>query len=107
MLRPPPRSTLFPYTTLFRSPGVSDDGQSHSVRVHDGLLFGLALLVGGAVVALALRYVVKRAVNATVVRVVAVVLAALILGALAASVVRAGGPGDWASDRWHEFSNPV
>src|SRR5688572_31880842 len=25
MLRPPPRSTLFPYTTLFRSPG----GQHH------------------------------------------------------------------------------
>src|SRR5687768_18283976 len=24
MLRPPPRSTLFPYTTLFRSPAVSD-----------------------------------------------------------------------------------
>src|SRR5690349_24052057 len=23
MLRPPPRSTLFPYTTLFRSPSVS------------------------------------------------------------------------------------
>src|SRR3712207_8525651 len=22
MIRPPPRSTLFPYTTLFRSPGV-------------------------------------------------------------------------------------
>src|SRR5437868_13303243 len=35
MIRPPPRSTLFPYTTLFRSPGpglhqrdvVSDDGR--------------------------------------------------------------------------------
>src|SRR5690554_7322208 len=24
MIRPPPRSTLFPYTTLFRSRGVSD-----------------------------------------------------------------------------------
>src|SRR5438477_5271863 len=23
MIRPPPKSTLFPYTTLFRSPGVS------------------------------------------------------------------------------------
>src|SRR6266513_579305 len=88
-------------------PGVSDDGQAHSVRVHDGLLFGLALVVGAAVVALALRYFVKRAVNATVVRLVAVVLVAVILGALVASVVRAGGPGSWASDRWHEFSNPV
>src|SRR5947207_1950182 len=88
-------------------PGVSDDGQAHSVRVHDGLLFGLALVVGAAVVALALRYVVKRAVNAAVVRVVAVALVAVILGALVASVVRAGGPGSWGSDRWHEFSNPV
>src|SRR5436309_8709858 len=25
MIRHPPRSTLFPYTTLFRSPGVADD----------------------------------------------------------------------------------
>jgi O-antigen ligase len=88
-------------------PGVTDDLQPHSVRVHDGLLFGLALVVGAAVVALALRYVVKRAVNATVVRAVAIVLVALIAAALAASVVRAGGPGSWVSDRWHEFSNPV
>src|ERR1051326_7344329 len=29
MIRRPPRSTLFPYTTLFRSPGVqTEDGQS-------------------------------------------------------------------------------
>jgi hypothetical protein len=77
------------------------------VRVHDGLLLALALLVGAAVVVLVLRYVVTRAVNARVVRAVAVALAALALAALAASVVRAGGPGDWVSDRWHEFSNPV
>jgi hypothetical protein len=88
-------------------PGVSDDGQSHSVRVHDGLLFGLALVLGAAVVALALRYIVTRAVDRRVVRGVAAVLAALIVAALAASVVRAGGPGDWVSDRWHEFANPV
>jgi O-Antigen ligase len=88
-------------------PGVSDDGQPHDVRVHDGLLFGLALLVGAAVVVLVLRYLVTRAVNARVVRAVAVLLAALAVAALAASVVRAGGPGDWVSDRWHEFSNPV
>jgi hypothetical protein len=88
-------------------PGVSDDFQSHSVRVHDGLLFGLALVVGAAVVALALRYVVTRAVDRRIVRVVAAVLAALIVAALAASVVRAGGPADWVRDRWHEFANPV
>src|SRR5688572_32381572 len=28
MIRPPPRSTLFPYTTLFRSVGVTDGNQS-------------------------------------------------------------------------------
>src|SRR3712207_8388096 len=26
MIRPPPRSTLFPYTTLFRSSGLGDGG---------------------------------------------------------------------------------
>src|SRR5947208_5161210 len=31
MIRRPPRSTLFPYTTLFRSPGlVVDPGRAHS-----------------------------------------------------------------------------
>jgi hypothetical protein len=88
-------------------PGVADDGQTHHARVHDGLLFGLALLVGAAAVALALRYVVTRAVNATVVKVVALVLATVFVAALVTSVVRAGGPGSWVSDRWHEFSNPV
>src|SRR5688572_31606300 len=28
MIRRPPRSTLFPYTTLFRSPGRADDGEA-------------------------------------------------------------------------------
>src|SRR5947208_9122305 len=28
MIRRPPRSTLFPYTTLFRSPGASESGTS-------------------------------------------------------------------------------
>src|SRR2546428_7547116 len=29
MIRRPPRSTLFPYTTLFRSPGEGEAGQRH------------------------------------------------------------------------------
>src|SRR3712207_1940096 len=29
MIRRPPRSTLFPYTTLFRSPGVGENLQDH------------------------------------------------------------------------------
>src|SRR2546426_3381296 len=32
MIRRPPRSTLFPYTTLFRSPGDEAVGQSPEIR---------------------------------------------------------------------------
>ncbi len=88
-------------------PGVSDDGQPHGVRLQDGLVFGAALVVGAVVVAAALRYVVTRAVDRRVVRAAAALLAAVVLAALAAAVVRAGGPGDFVSDRWHEFSNRV
>src|SRR5256885_16712723 len=35
MIRRPPRSTLFPYTTLFRSQLPGSDGQSHAC--HGGL----------------------------------------------------------------------
>ena len=31
-------------------PGIADDHQSHSTRVHDGWIFGLLLVGGGAVV---------------------------------------------------------
>ena len=88
-------------------PGVSDDLQPHDVRVHDGLIFGALLVAGGVVVVLALRYGVTRAVDRHIVLAGAAVLAALVVAALLASVVSAGGPGSWASDRWHEFSNPV
>jgi hypothetical protein len=88
-------------------PGVADDGESHSTRVRDGLLFGLAFLVGAAVVVLALRLLVRGAVDARVVRVVAVALAAVAVAVLVASVVRAGGPVQWTKNRWHEFANPV
>src|SRR5690349_22025370 len=32
MLRPPPRSTLFPYTTLFRSRGAEELGEERRLR---------------------------------------------------------------------------
>ena len=32
MIRRPPRSTLFPYTTLFRSPGETDEHFAHLVE---------------------------------------------------------------------------
>jgi hypothetical protein len=88
-------------------PGVSDDGQPHHVRVADGLLFGLALVVGATAVWLALRYAVTRAVQPRLVRLAAAVLVALAVAAFAASVVRAGGPADFVRDRWHEFNNPA
>src|SRR3712207_9404616 len=33
MIRRPPRSTLFPYTTLFRSHDVEDAGRAHGLEV--------------------------------------------------------------------------
>src|SRR5437773_9066796 len=44
MIRLPPRSTLFPYTTLFRSPGARGHGDPPALGV--GLLCLLFLLVG-------------------------------------------------------------
>src|SRR5438874_9777704 len=35
MNRPPPRSTLFPYTTLFRSPLELAEGIRHEDRLHE------------------------------------------------------------------------
>src|SRR2546422_8591691 len=34
MIRRPPRSTLFPYTTLFRSPGVFERGATQPAGMH-------------------------------------------------------------------------
>src|SRR2546422_2296293 len=41
MIRRPPRSTLFPYTTLFRSHGIADGG-NFPVEIEDGLADVLA-----------------------------------------------------------------
>src|SRR5206468_6983665 len=38
MIRPPPRSTLFPYTTLFRSPDRDRDGAGADHRLPDQLV---------------------------------------------------------------------
>ncbi len=88
-------------------PGISSDGQSHHVRVRDGLVFGAVLIVGAVVVGLASRFVLSRAVDRRVARLAAVALVVLVVAALAAAVVRAGGPSDFVSARWHEFSNKV
>src|SRR2546430_6302020 len=45
MIRRPPRSTLFPYTTLFRSadPGVGADGQPGRAEHHHRAMVALAV----------------------------------------------------------------
>src|SRR3712207_8184314 len=54
MLRRPPRSTLFPYTTLFRSRGLVASGRARARRRRPGpgvpllLVAGLRLVEGGA-----------------------------------------------------------
>src|SRR5256885_12911255 len=46
MIRRPPRSTLFPYTTLFRSAGEHEAAHAHEGRGRaDGLLVGQKLAV--------------------------------------------------------------
>ncbi|HET7857407.1 MAG TPA: O-antigen ligase family protein [Gaiellaceae bacterium] len=88
----------------FLLPGVADDGEPRSVRVHDGAWFGLALVLGGLVVAgvavLALRY--ERPLPAArrrlLLRVAAVAgVVALLAGGLALAVRGRGddvvGPG--------------
>jgi hypothetical protein len=89
-------------------PGIADDGQSHSVRVHDGLIFGV-LLVAGALVAGALaRAFLGRAPNvaqrqrAAIAGAVGFVLLCTV--GLVVLAVRAGGPADFVRARWHEFS---
>src|SRR2546425_2593157 len=51
MIRRPPRSTLFPYTTLFRSRGAEDDGHLQLAARHVVNLGGLVHdLVHGQIV---------------------------------------------------------
>src|SRR2546430_7648836 len=53
MIRRPPRSTLFPYTTLFRSRGMTGPGAKVAAVV--GLCVGVLLLGSAAVLFLAPR----------------------------------------------------
>ncbi len=92
-------------------PGIADDGQSHGVRLRDGLVFGAVLVVVAVAVALAARSLLARKVDRDRARRLArggaMIVAAVVLAALVVAVVRAGGPVDFVADRWHEFSNPV
>ena len=89
-------------------PGIADDGQSHSSRVHAGWIFGLLFVGGGVVVVEVARRLLARegdplfrrrlGIGAGLAGVSVCVVALVVL------VVRAGGPGDFVHVRWHEFA---
>jgi tetratricopeptide (TPR) repeat protein len=99
----------------FSLAGVSEEQQPEDVRAEDGLLFGLALILGAAVVfggaLLASRREAGRPLEEDVRRrlgrAAGVGAAALLVGALTIGVVRAGNPVDWVSDAVSEFSDPI
>ena len=71
----------------FTRPALVEDGQPHADRVSDGAWFGLLLLAGAAVVALAARELDRRPLRAPVRRVVSRLLRGVALAALLAAVV--------------------
>jgi O-antigen ligase len=79
--------------------GVTSDGQSHSTRVEDGAIFGVAVLAGVGVAALLAR--VPPPTPTRAVRRAALVLA----GALAAAAIVVGAThaGSW----WDSFTSPT
>ena len=89
-------------------PGITKDGQSHAIRVHDGWVFGLVLLaLGAAVFGVALvlaRAETRRPLaperRARVERIAAIVAVVAVLAGIAASAAL-------GSRLWHEFTNPV
>jgi len=86
-------------------PGITKDGQSHAVRVHDGWIFTLAVLAGAVVVGvvaalLSRRFPVPERARARIERAAAVAGGLLALGVVAAA-------GVFAHRIWHAFANPV
>jgi hypothetical protein len=84
-------------------PGITKDGQSRSVRAHDGLIFALVLLAGAAVVYAAARLYARHPVparhRARVERAAGIAALVLAIAGVALSVAFAGRI-------WHEFTNP-
>ena len=94
-------------------PGIADDGQPYSTRVHDGVVFGVIAGIGlafviGAAIAL-LRYEdeieIAPARRRELVRWTLVAASVLAVLAFGASTVHAGGPSPWLHARWHEFTS--
>jgi hypothetical protein len=84
-------------------PGITKDGQSRSVRAHDGWIFALVLLAGAAVVYAAARLYARHPVparhRARVERAAGIAALVLAIAGVALSVAFAGRI-------WHEFTNP-
>jgi O-Antigen ligase len=83
----------------FSLSGVTSDGQSHATRVHDGLIFGAALLAGAGVAALLARLPPPEPVPAVRTAAIAVLAVALV-GAIAFAAVNAHS---W----WDSFTAPA
>ena len=86
-------------------PGITKDAQPHAVRVHDGWIFALVVVAGGAAVAvaaslLARRWPVAGDARRRIERVAAIV-------GVAAAVVVVIGAIVFAGRIWHSFANPV
>jgi O-antigen ligase len=96
------------FGVAYALPGITKDGQSHATRVHDGWVFGLAVL-GLAVVVFGVALALARAESRRPLapelrrRVERVAALAAVLAVMAAIAVSAA----FASRIWHEFTNPV
>lgn len=85
-------------------PGITKDGQTRSVRAHDGWIFALVLIAGAALVYVAARFVARHPVapqrRARVERLAGSAALVLALAGLGVSIAFAG-------HIWKEFTNPA
>ncbi|HEX5247076.1 MAG TPA: O-antigen ligase family protein [Gaiellaceae bacterium] len=86
-------------------PGITKDGQPHVVRAHDGWIFALAVVAGGAIVAGSSSLVRRRlrvsdATRRRIERTAAIAGTAVVIALVVVAVVFAGRI-------WHSFANPV
>jgi O-Antigen ligase len=85
-------------------PGIANDGEPHSTRVRDGLIFAALLIVGAAVVAFGSRWNPAVASRRRLAVQAAAAAVLVCVGTAIALIVHAGGPIAFVQHRWHEFS---
>ena len=96
------------YGIALALPGITSDGEPHSVRVHDGWIFALVLLAGAVLVVAAAQALARLEARRplgperrrTVERAAGIAALVVVAGGIAASVVYSGRI-------WREFTNPV